>query len=361
MSKLSLVPRSAAPRFGSRWIERLFAADPRRVMIGASACFVAVAVLDINTPAQLNLTFAYVSILMVMCWHAGPARALGFAAVAFTLQVIGFELLGEVPTSAFYSSVILWNRLFTFLVVVALVAALRGLYERLQRSTANLRAMSQHLVRMQEVERHRLSNELHDCAGQPLAGLGISLDIACAELPASAPEALRTRLAYCKTCVDDMVDWMRGALEELRPTMLDSLGLAPALQKLARDLPRLAMLPATVAIEGNVRPIGRDLELAMFRIAQESLLNAGRHSGAREARVTLQYGRVSIRLTVEDRGRGFDPLEDRRAQPRGFGLLVMQERATAAGAVLVVESTPGKGTRVTAEAAIEDEAFAEAA
>ena len=342
--------RPAAQRLAPRALEALLLADPLKALVACAACFVGVAVADFLTPVQLNLTFAYVSILLVVCWHAGARWGLGFAMLAFALQVIGFAVEDGFATIS-YSHIILWNRLFTFLVVVALMAAVRSLYDGLQRNGENLRAMSRHLVEMQEAERRRLSRELHDCAGQPLAGLAISLDIVRGELPAGASDALRTRLSYCKACADDMMDWMRGALDELRPTMLDSLGLAPALRKLARELPHPAPFEATVKVAGEPWPLEHDVALALFRIVQESLVNASRHSGVPSVLVSLDYREASLTVVVEDLGRGFDPDRDRRAKPRGFGLLVMHERATAVGARLAVESAPGAGTRIVVEAA----------
>src|SRR5207253_3566372 len=170
-----------------------------------------------------------------------------------------------------------------------------------------------------EAERRRLSRELHDCAGQQLAGLGINLDIIKSELPAASSEAVRTRIEYCKTCVQDMVDWMRGALDDLRPTLLDSVGLVPALQKFALDLPRLAGVEAMIEVKGDPAPAGHDADLAIFRIVQESLINVSRHSKVPNAVVTMDYRTASVRVTIEDLGRGFDPQQDRRARPRGFG------------------------------------------
>jgi signal transduction histidine kinase len=252
-----------------------------------------------------------------------------------------------------YSRIILWNRLFTFLVVVGLMAAIRSLYDRLERSRENLRAMSRHLVSLQEIERRRLASELHDCAGQQLAGLGINLDIVRSELHgAGVADSVRTRLTYCKSCIDDMVDWMRGALDELRPSLLDSLGLVPALQKFARDLPRRTALQANVEVSGAPRPLPHDLELALFRVVQESLMNASRHSGADRAEVLLDYSAERLVVTVTDHGRGFDAEAEPRTGRRGFGLLIMNERATAAGASLRIDSAPGHGTHVTVAASI---------
>ena len=219
---------------------------------------------------------------------------------------------------------------------------------------------------MHEAERARLARGLHDSGGQPLAGLGISLDIASSELPAHAPAALRRRLAYCKSCVDEMVEWTRSALEDLRPTVLDELGLVPALHKLVREMPLMASFSTELRIEGEPRPLDRELELAVFRILQEALLNAGKHSGARSAEVRLAYATDHLRAQVMDRGQGFmprNPLQNARAEPRagGFGLLIMEERAIAIGALLHVDSAPGRGTTVTLEVELPAEALARAA
>jgi signal transduction histidine kinase len=348
MSHLSVATRPSRLRLWPKALEALFVADARQALIWCSCALFALVVVDLVTP-PVSLLFAYISIVVLATWHGGPFHGLVFAALAFGMQLLGGFLNPETLPQDSVVPVDIFNRLFTFLVVVGLVAALRTLYDRLQRNTERLRAMSHHLVRMQEIERQKLARELHDSAGQQLAGVGISLDIVKSELPPAVPEAVVTRLAYCKACVDDMVDWTRGTLDELRPTMLDSLGLVPAMQKLARDLPRLAGLEVSVTAQGDRYAMGHEEELAVFRIVQECLLNVSRHSGAPRASVFMDYRSGSLVVTVEDRGRGFEPGEDRRSTPRSFGLLIMHERATAIGARLDIDSSPGAGTRVTLE------------
>jgi signal transduction histidine kinase len=133
---------------------------------------------------------------------------------------------------------------------------------------------------------------------------------------------------------------------ELHPAILDQMGLVPALRHFAGDLARLHTTVVTVDDSGWPPDVPREIEFAFYRIIQEALQNAVRHSGAREAAVTLAAAAERLTLTVRDRGRGFDLASRSGAS---LGLASMRERIRQFGGRITIESAPGEGTTVRAE------------
>ncbi len=186
-----------------------------------------------------------------------------------------------------------------------------------------------------EEERRRLSRELHDGLGQTLGAIAVTL------ARARAAGGGGEELAQAARLTDDALAELRRAIEDLRPPALEDLGLSGAVEALAR-LAERAGLPVEVAI-GPLPPLDPALEQAAFRLAQEAIANAVRHSGAGSLSVALAASAEGIRLSVEDDGRGFSP-----GGRWGRGLAGARERAERAGGELRVTSSPGKGTKFIA-------------
>jgi signal transduction histidine kinase len=199
-----------------------------------------------------------------------------------------------------------------------------------------------------EAERRRMAHELHDGVGQSLTMLVSGLRTLRAS--PDKPDLPQRSLALQQIAEVALKDIRQLALG-LRPSLLDDLGLAPAIEHVASDVQEnhypLELTVDVHAVTGKRLP--DSVETAVFRIFQEVLNNTVKHSRARRASVQLRLERSSVVLRMTDDGRGFDagPL-DRRALGRGhLGLLGMRERATLLGGTLVVDSQPGRGTRVT--------------
>ena len=192
-----------------------------------------------------------------------------------------------------------------------------------------------------EQEARRIARELHDQAGQLLASLHFALD----EVTAHVAPAARDLIPQIRAMVDDVQHELRRISHEMRPPILDDLGLVPALDFMARGLARRSGL--RIAVSGPRRRLAPDLEIHLYRVAQEALNNVVRHAGAQRAVVEVGGGDLQVTVEVRDDGRGF-ALEDVRARrgERGLGLLGMQERVDALGGELLIESSPGAGTRV---------------
>jgi two-component system sensor histidine kinase UhpB len=199
----------------------------------------------------------------------------------------------------------------------------------------------------QEGERLRVAQELHDEIGQTLTAVTIQAERAADGDPALASQALR-RVA---DAVRESLDEVRRIARELRPEALDDLGLVNALIALctrlgAQDGPRV-----TRELQGKLPPLSPDVELVIYRIAQESLTNALRHSNARLATVSLKADAGTVTLAVADDGKGM-PVE----LPGGTaGIAGMRERALLVGGRLSIESRPGQGTEVRLTIPVDEE------
>jgi two-component system sensor histidine kinase UhpB len=206
------------------------------------------------------------------------------------------------------------------------------------------------LVTTQESERRRLADDLHDLIGQNLTALGIELASLRHRLTASdaAPAA---RIDAMRSLVEETIDSIRGVMTDLRPPALEEYGLAAALRAHVKEFGERTGLKASVNVSGRELRLPREAELALFRIAQEALTNAAKHSGGTRVLVSVAEEAGALRLAIEDDGRGFsDPVGARSARRGGWGLPAMRERAEAHGATLRVEF-PGVGTRLVVELA----------
>jgi two-component system sensor histidine kinase UhpB len=190
----------------------------------------------------------------------------------------------------------------------------------------------------QERERVRVSRELHDGVGQRLTGALLRLQ----SIESRAPDELGVDLAAIRDEVRGSLEDVRETARRLRPEALEDLGLASALAALTQDLARAAGLLITRNLDGPLDDLGEELEVAVYRIAQEALTNVVRHAEARHALLTVTRKDGHLLMTVNDDGRGVDL----RRTPAGTGLTGMRERALLVGGRLRVFSRPGEGTEV---------------
>ena len=214
--------------------------------------------------------------------------------------------------------------------------------QALGRSQDELRALAVSLFNSQEEERRRIARELHDDVSQRLAALEIDSDQAEQSLSAEGAvsreslQRIRARLAKLSQDVREMS-------HRLHPSIIEDLGLKPALQALTDEFGRRENMIATFSAQDAPDHIPLDVATVLYRIAQEALRNVSKHAGQTHARVSLRGTPDGLQLLVADFGNGFDP-EGRKA---GLGFVSMEERARQIGATLHVNSAPGEGTRVT--------------
>jgi two-component system sensor histidine kinase UhpB len=208
-----------------------------------------------------------------------------------------------------------------------------------------LQEMSRRLGEAQETERRAIARELHDEIGQSLTATRINLR----DLSQQAVDSpLQKRIADTEEIIAELLGKVRQMSLELHPSVLDDLGLAPALRWCVRT--RAGGSPMQVALHlPEELPRFNDMaEITLFRVFQEALSNALKHAGAAHLDVTLEYAGGRLRLAVKDDGKGFDAAAARREALSGksLGLLGMQERVRLAGGEIVMDSAPGKGTEV---------------
>lgn len=193
-------------------------------------------------------------------------------------------------------------------------------------------------------ERNRLAREIHDTLAQGLAGISLQLETAEALMDAQAdPQRVRRTISQALSLARANLEEARRSVLDLRPAPLEGRDLPEALKELVRSLPNPGRVKIDLNIDGESNQLPARLEAGLFRIAQEALTNVARHAQAKTARLSLNYSTDQIQLTIEDDGEGFDPQD---IPPGRFGLVGLNERAHMLGGHLVLESSPGGGTRV---------------
>jgi two-component system sensor histidine kinase UhpB len=226
----------------------------------------------------------------------------------------------------------------------ALAHAFNAMLDRLESAR---REAARTALAAQEAERLRVAQELHDEIGQTLTAVTIQAERAADGDPALAAAALR-RVA---DAVRESLDEVRRIARELRPEALDDLGLVNALIALCNRVAAQGGPRVTRDLQGKLPPLSRDVELVVYRIAQEGLTNALRHSGARTATVSLKADAETVTLSVIDDGRGMAA-----ELPGGTaGIAGMRERALLVGGRLAIESRPGAGTEVRLTIPVDEE------
>lgn len=213
---------------------------------------------------------------------------------------------------------------------------------------ARLRAISQRVVEIQEIERRRLSAELHDRIGQDLATINLNLHIIRDQLPPPQLERVASRLDDSIGLVENTVETMRDVAGALRPLMLDDYGLAVTLRAHAEQFSGRTGIRTVVQARDPVLRMSQAVEVTLFRIAQEALTNVLKHSQADAVRISLEVGRDEVCLTIADNGCGFDAQALRGHPGESLGLLIMEERLRAIGGALRIDSRRGAGTRLVA-------------
>ncbi|MDX2177729.1 MAG: histidine kinase [Candidatus Sumerlaeia bacterium] len=240
-----------------------------------------------------------------------------------------------------------------FAVSLATLAALALQNARLYRSTLeqqeNLRKLSVQLLSAQEDERRRISRELHDGVGQSLTALRFQIEGLKAAARSKTAEGLRSDAHEAGAMLSQVIDELRAISLDLRPTMLDDLGLEPALQWMVRQFQDRSgiRVDATIRLGGAEPP--PELATNVYRIAQEALNNAQKHARASLISISIIAHDSELGVRIRDDGAGFDPalLPGWQAERGCSGLLNIKERALLSGGSFQLASTPGKGTTLT--------------
>ena len=216
--------------------------------------------------------------------------------------------------------------------------------EQLRASRTALRSLATRQQDIREDERSRIAREIHDSLGQALTALKLQL-VAAQDAAATETPALSARLAETASMVDDLVKSVRRIATELRPPILDQLGLPAAVEWLAQDFARRTSIRCQTSIHPTDGAITNELATALFRIVQEALTNVLRHAGATRVDIELGVKSGCVMLEINDDGSG---ITEAGMGPGSLGILGMRERAAALGGVLEVAPRSNGGTRVAA-------------
>ncbi|NWF65552.1 MAG: ATP-binding protein [Chloroflexi bacterium] len=200
------------------------------------------------------------------------------------------------------------------------------------------------IVNAQEAERQRLSRQMHDGPAQALSNFILQTEIAMRLLDVD-PSQAKEELASLKASAMGTFQKVRNFIFELRPMMLDDLGLVPTLKKYAEAFKEQSGMEVNVTVSGTERRLEPYLEVMIFRAVQELLGNAARHSQASMVKVHLDLGAEFLRITVDDNGRGFDP--ETLKDSNNLGLKLIRERSEMLGGKFEIDSAIGSGAKIS--------------
>lgn len=293
--------------------------------------------LDLQAPLGVAVAILYVVPLFGTRWLARRSHFLTVATIGsiFTLIAPFFSP----PASPLWVDIS--NRILILVTLwsMALLMQWRGQAEE------GMRRLSRQLLEVQENERRHLARELHDEVMQTLTALKLSLGAA-----AQAPTIATRQLEESVETVDDLVEQVRSLSLDLRPSMLDDLGLVPALEWYCqRQSRRLAVPIAFFTAPFSSRP-SPEVETTCFRVVQEALTNTAKHSQATQVKVTLQQRDSTLQITIRDNGVGFDTatMHVHSERGSGIGLRGMEERLRLVEGQLDITTAPGHGTEIRA-------------
>ena len=234
--------------------------------------------------------------------------------------------------------------LFTIRKILSLEKQARSQYADVAEARSQLTELSARLVQAQEEERRSLSRELHDEVGQALSAVLVELRNLAAGLGTRPDEQSRRRVETIRGLVEGTVGVVRNMALLLRPSMLDDLGLIPALKWQARETSKNTAMDVSVETELDSDELPDEHKTCIYRVVQEALHNCARHSGAATVRIRVKQEHDRLVLSIRDDGRGFDA-----RHTKGLGLLGIQERVTRLGGNCRIESQPGGGATVSVE------------
>jgi len=224
------------------------------------------------------------------------------------------------------------------------------LYEALQRKEKARGELLRKIMSVQEEERKRIARELHDEVSQSLTGSAFTAEAVLSRLPPGAEE-IRVSLEEIRDLAIRTLDEIHRVVYQLRPSLLDDLGLVAAVQWLADHYLEDAGIKVLFETVGPERALSAEAETTLFRIAQEAITNIVRHAAAESVSITVEFRDNSVAVNIEDDGSGFivEEVTSASSNYRGLGLLGMKERAELLDGKLKIAAQPGRGTKVYAE------------
>ncbi|NWG03500.1 MAG: GAF domain-containing sensor histidine kinase [Syntrophaceae bacterium] len=245
--------------------------------------------------------------------------------------------------------------LYQFIYIMGVALENAFMLEEIEQGRQELRLLTNKMITLQEEERKRLAEDIHDTLAQTLTGIGYKIQF-CKELLKRNPALLMVQFDSLIENINHAIDQSREIISSLRPDLIDTMGLVPALKRYIEnfmqetDIRVIMHLPKRVKLSSGVR-------ICLFRIVQEALTNVYKHAETKVAEVTLRQDKENIFLIIEDRGRGFNPSHrDFRRKDQGtLGLLSMKERLEAIGGIFAIHTGLNKGCRIEAKIPLSEE------
>jgi PAS domain S-box-containing protein len=223
------------------------------------------------------------------------------------------------------------------------------LYQAVTKHMERLQTLSSAIVNIQEEERRRIAQELHDEAGQALTGIKMNLEWVEKEL-ASSEKPVRDKIEEIKTQVGKIMEELRRLSYDLRPAILDELGLVPTLRWYIEEYSKRTRTAVHLQTTGLQKRLTAKIEILLYRVIQEALTNVAKHAQAESVILSLEKKDVHVHLYITDDGKGFEVKRYFSSPPmirRGLGILGMKERVELAGGTFFIDSDPGQGTRIS--------------
>jgi signal transduction histidine kinase len=227
------------------------------------------------------------------------------------------------------------------------------LYEELKQKERLRGELLKKVIGAQEEERRRIARELHDETSQALTALAMGMETVTLT-PSLSREQLQQKLAGLKGLAVKTLDEVHNLIYDLRPSILDDLGLVAGLEWYAENRLQPLGLGVRVEVSGRERRLPSEVETTLFRIGQEAISNVARHAEASNVLLTIHFNESAVSLEVEDDGKGFLPAADSSTAPAGWGLLGMRERTALLKGELEIASEPGRGTCVAVRVPLDE-------
>ena len=267
------------------------------------------------------------------------ARHMGALGEIYGLRADGQEVVLEASISKAES-----RAKPLYIVILRDITARKRTEQALEQSNQRLRELTGALQDAEEAERKRIARELHDDLGQHLLALRMELVRLSERIEQEPRAALSVKLHEMEKLLDATVLSVRRIMSDLRPAVLDDLGLGAAIEWLAEDFTQRSGISCSAEVQEDDMDTDDRHATAVFRIAQEALTNIWRHAGATQARLSLRRDDHSLVLMIDDNGKGMS--DKAQHKPRSFGLRGMRERVSLLGGTLAITSTPEVGTRI---------------
>jgi len=206
--------------------------------------------------------------------------------------------------------------------------------------------MALSIIKAQEEERKRVAREIHDGPAQSMANVVMRTDF-CLKLLDLEPSRIGEELQALQKLVRYSLQDIRKIIFDLRPMVLDDLGLAPAVKRYVTEMKEQYNLPVEFLSFGTERRLDNSIEVSLFRIIQEALSNIRKHARARQALVKMEFLTKKINIQIKDNGQGFDLKIINNSERKGYGLISMRERVQLLAGEMVISTAPGQGTSIS--------------